>query len=288
MYPPTTHKSKRASALLVLVITLGLISGMLSLGVAKINAVSMNSADANKVSTQAHNLALNEAALVRATDYTSLKGSSRTAVSGTAFEREVVLSDESDYTSTIKSRTATINVYKGSETLPRAALSITRYSVEQEFSGVPVGTVIAWAGNKAPNTNGIWLECNGQSCAAYPALVAVLGKSTVPDYRGRFLESATSAGTVKEAGLPNITGTMDNRHEKDFIEPLSYADSIKFTGAFYNISVATDYNSSVSSDTGNTGLRAWGFDASRSNKIYGKSTTVQPASVTVRRFIKAA
>ena len=30
------------------------------------------------------------------------------------------------------------------------------------------------------------------------------------------------------------------------------------------------------------------FDASRSSSIYGSSTTVQPASVTVRRFIKAA
>ena len=290
MCPPTTHKSKRASALLVLVITLGLISGMLSLGVAKINAVSMNSADANKVSTQAHNLALNEAALVRATDYTSLKGSLRTAVSGTAFEREVILSDESDYTSTIKSRTATINVYKGSETIPRSILSVTRYSVEQEFSGVPVGTVIAWAGSKAPNTNGVWLECNGQSCASYPALVAVLGKSTVPDYRGRFLESATSAGTIKEAGLPNITGTMDNLQEKNFIEPLSFADEIRFTGAFYKISISNDHNTIPSSYDGNYNyaLRAWGFDASRSNKIYGKSTTVQPASVTVRRFIKAA
>ena len=30
------------------------------------------------------------------------------------------------------------------------------------------------------------------------------------------------------------------------------------------------------------------FSASRSSSIYGSSTTVQPASVTVRRFIKAA
>lgn len=274
MCPPTTHKSKRASALLVLVITLGLISGMLSLGVAKINAVSMNSADANKVSTQAHNLALNEAALVRATDYTSLKGSLRTAVSGTAFEREVVLSDESDYTSTIKSRTATINVYKGSETIPRSVLSVTRYSVEQEFSGVPVGTVIAWAGSKAPNTNGVWLECNGQSCASYPALVAVLGKSTVPDYRGRFLESATSAGTVKEAGLPNITGAFS----QEIGEPN------RLSGAFY-LGETVLGTSSVPDGTYD---EMFYFDASRSNAIYGRSNTVQPASVTVRRFIKAA
>lgn len=33
---------------------------------------------------------------------------------------------------------------------------------------------------------------------------------------------------------------------------------------------------------------SWKFDASRSNSIYGASTTVHPPSVTVRYFIKAA
>ena len=267
---------------------LTLVSGILSVSTAKLNSASMNSAENMRLSTQAQNIAANQATLVRATSYASLAAKTRSSVSA-GFASEVVLSDESDYSS-MKQRTATVNVYKGDETLPRASIEVTRYSVEQEFSGVPVGTVIAWAGKNPPTTNGTWLECNGQSCAAYPALVAVLVKSTVPDYRGRFLEYSTTAGTVKEAGLPNITGTMDNRQEGPD-EPLSYGDDIKFTGAIYNILIAADYITEPvwrDYNTHNSGLRAWGFDASRSNSIYGRSSTVQPASVTVRGFIKAA
>lgn len=295
MYPPATQKHK-ASAFLVVVLILAIVSSMLSLSVAKINAVSMNSADANKLSSQAHSLALDEAALVRATDYTSLKESARASVAGTALEREVTLSEESDYTSTIKSRTATINVYKGSEPLPRAALSVTRYSVEQEFSGVPVGTVIAWAGSRAPNTNGVWLECNGQSCAAYPALVAVLGKSTVPDYQGRFLETSTLAGSVKEAGLPNIVGEVHAFSNYHFISSDSSHDRNP-TNALFSFYLGNDFSYGENGESGAVGDQAeWGyvgcpnigFNAAYSSPIYGNSSTVQPASVTVRRFIKAA
>ena len=276
-----------------MVIVLAIISSMIGLSVAKIGHASMNATASNTIAMQASNIASSDAALLHAVNYEDLTASNRSAVSGTAFQHETLLSNESNYTDTIKQKIATINVYKGDESIPRATLQVTRYSVEkQESSGVPVGTVITWPGNNAPTTNGTWLECNGQSCAAYPELVAVLGKNTVPDYRNRFLESSTKAGTIKEAGLPNITGTMDNRKENNnqAIEPLSFADSIDFTGAFYNIFIGrnNDHNTVSSSGTGDSGLRAWGFDASRSNKIYGKSTTVQPASVTVRRFIKAA
>lgn len=274
-----------------MVVVLAIVSGILSLSTAKISQVAMNSTSSNKISSQAQSIAQSDADLLRATAYANLSATARQTATGTAYEHEVVLSNESKYMDDIKQRTATINVYKGKEPLPRASLVVKRYSTEKESSGVPVGTVIAWPGAKAPATNGVWLECNGQSCAKYPALVAVLGKNTVPDYRNRFLESATSAGTVKDAGLPNITATMDNYKESEtsFIEGLSYADWITTTGAFYVKEISASGNTTVlDGNTANSMLRAWGFDASRSNKIYGKSTTVQPASVTVRRFIKAA
>lgn len=261
--------------------------------------------------------------------YNSLAVQDKISIESTEFKDSVALGAISVDSNGISHRLVTVNVYKDNETYPRAILKQVFYSndankfvtngssatssislnydkdndklyamvdgEEKSLGGgssVPVGTVITWASNTPPQENGIWLECNGQSCADYPKLAAVLGKNTVPDYRGRFLETDSIAGTVKEAGLPNITGVMDNQKETGLggaEEPLSYADNIDFIGAFYSIKfneVTSDvvYNAKRQ----NSSLRAWGFDASRSNSIYGNSTTVQPASVTVRRFIKAA
>jgi hypothetical protein len=46
-----------------------------------------------------------------------------------------------------------------------------------------VGMIVAWGGGTAPAG---WLECNGQSTAAYPQLGKVVGAS-VPDLRGEFI-----------------------------------------------------------------------------------------------------
>lgn len=265
---------------------------MIGLSVAKIGHASMNATASNTIAMQASNIASSDAALLHAVNYEDLTASNRSAVSGTVFQHETLLSNESSYTDTIKQKIATINVYKGDESIPRSTLQVTRYSVEkQESSGVPVGTVIAWAGSKAPTANGTWLECNGQSCAAYPALSAVLGKSTVPDYRGRFLETDTTPGTVKEAGLPNITGILGSdppNSNPNSCEPITCADD-NFYGAFYVKKFNYYYSSlSCTSKATNCAPESILFDASRSSSIYGNSTTVQPSSVTVRRFIKAA
>ena len=279
------------SAILAMVIVLAIISSMIGLSLAKIGQAGMSATASNTIAMQASNIASSDAALLHAVNYEDLTASNRSAVSGTAFQHETLLSNESSYTDTIKQKIATINVYKGDESIPRSTLQVTRYSVEkQESSGVPVGTVIAWAGANAPTTNGTWLECNGQSCAAYPALSAVLGKSTVPDYRGRFLETDTTAGTVKEAGLPNITGILgsDPCSNDNSSEPITPADT-NFSGAFRAVNFQGYYTGySYTSKNTNWAPEYILFDASLSSPIYGGSTTVQVASVTVRRFIKAA
>lgn len=107
-----------------------------------------------------------------------------------------------------------INASLPSGTIPRATLTITRLTKEEnQASGVPVGTVITWASANNPNENGTWLECNGQSCTAYPDLVKVLGSDTVPDYRGVFLRglgsvTSTHYGTVQHQsnGLGELQG----------------------------------------------------------------------------------
>lgn len=253
----------------------------MSIGTAKITQAAINSTGSNKATLQAQQFAASEAELIKSISYADLTAQSRADISDSGFQKEILLSDESDHSEQIKQKTATINVYKGSESLPRSTIKLTRYSAEQKISGVPIGTVIAWASSKNPS-DGVWLECNGQSCAAYSELSAVLGKTTVPDYRGRFLEGNQVAGTVKEAGLPNITGQTDYtaRNNGGFWSHNS-------TGALFATNrFASRYVDAFSS---NDGLyHAIAIDASKSNSIYGNSTTVQPPSVTVRYFIKAA
>ena len=246
----------------------------MSIGTAKITQAAINSTGSNKATLQAQQFASSEAELIKSISYTDLTAQSRADISDSGFQKEVILSDESDYSEQIKQKTATINVYKGTESFPRSTIKLTRYSAEQKVSGVPIGTVIAWASSKNPN-DGIWLECNGQSCAAYSELSAVLGKTTVPDYRGRFLEGNSVAGTVKKAGLPNIIGSFTSGAW------IGYNSTV--TGAF----VA---NNKYNNAGGNKGDHRQGiyFNASRCSPIYGRSDTVQPPSVTVRYFIKAA
>ena len=76
----------------------------------------------------------------------------------------------------------------------------TTISVKSVGASIPVGTVITWPSNSWPSDRDNWLECNGQSIssAVYPELVGVLGKTTVPDYRGRFLRGLQSGHSVGE------------------------------------------------------------------------------------------
>ena len=76
--------------------------------------------------------------------------------------------------------------------------------------------------------------------------------------------------SVLAAGLPNITGKSEGCYRVN-----EYSD-----GAFYYV---RESNSSLSGDT--LLMQIFGFDASRSNPIYGKSTTVQaPALQLIPQF----
>ena len=251
---------------------MGIVSSLFSLGSAKVTQAAMNGTSSNKTSLQAQQYAVSEAALLQAVPYSDLKASAKAEIPNSSYFTETSLSSESNYTDSTKKRTATIHIYYGNETVPRASLAVDRYSVEPEkISVIPIGTVIAFAGNGSPSDDGTWLECNGQSCAAYPKLVSVLGKSTLPDYRNRFLEGSGAAGTVIKAGLPNITGQV-------------WAGWMGGNGAFKRdrfVGASGDGHGYPPADSCT-------FDASRCSPIYGRSTTVQPPAVTVRYFIKAA
>lgn len=99
------------------------------------------------------------------------------------------------------------------------------------------------------------------------------GSNGTPNLSGRFLEGVTSeAKQWHDAGLPNITGWIR-------LSKVDYWD--RSSGAFYTIYRGgvndAGYFANIWYDTDNI----IGFDASRSNSIYGRSDTVQPASYTV-------
>lgn len=255
---------------------MGIVSSLFSLGSAKVTQAAMNGTSSNKASLQAQQYAVSEAALLQAVPYSDLKASAKAEIPNSSYFTETSLSPESNYTDAAKKRTATIHIYYGNETVPRASLAVDRYSVEPEtISVIPIGTVIAFAGNGSPSNDGTWLECNGQSCAGYAELVSTLGKSTVPDYRNRFLEGSGAAGTVIEAGLPNIEGTITLRVGNFGGYPTTLF-KYKYLGW-------KGYKGGEAGEYGTVN-----FDASRCSPIYGNSTTVQPPAVTVRYYIKAA
>lgn len=83
------------------------------------------------------------------------------------------------------------------------------------------------------------------------------------------------AGTTVEAGLPNITGKFVAALRDGFTND----SHTGITGAFYENGTTTgeDSYNSISTNVGiPSGGAPFGFDASRSNSIYGASDTVQP------------
>lgn len=81
--------------------------------------------------------------------------------------------------------------------------------------------------------------------------------------------------------MPNVlgrvnTGTRKTDQSSEISEGALYISGYGSTYHAYD----TGYNTNI--------YQIVSLDASRSNPIYGASTTVQPPSVTVRYFIKAA
>lgn len=95
------------------------------------------------------------------------------------------------------------------------------------------------------------------------------------------------AGTTIEAGLPNVKGTFTAALRDGFTD---YSAN-KITGAFYENGTTTgdDSYNSISTNVGiPSGGAPFGFDASRSNSIYGRSTTVQPPAYFTYTWLRTA
>lgn len=155
-----------------------------------------------------------------------------------------------------------------------------KQAIIAQVQGVPTGTILPFAGNTIPSG---FLACNGAAVSrtTYAALFSAIGTTygggdgsstfNVPQLEdNRFMEFHSTRGTKKNAGLPNITGSL---------KFMSYGQST--SGAF---TFSSDGSQSPASGNWYSGV--FNFNASRSSSIYGASSTVQPKSLTVRAIIK--
>lgn len=159
----------------------------------------------------------------------------------------------------------------------------SQYQRNRDFEAAISGGLVSLTGIYVPYGGDTlpagWLWCDGSALSRidYAELFAKIGTKfgvgdgsttfNIPDFTGgRFIEGDNSAGTYKNAGLPNITGAVGMR-----------AMFYDISGSLYKDASAT-YNESSGGDHNGTILR---FDASRSSSIYKNGIqTVQPKSLT--------
>ena len=136
-------------------------------------------------------------------------------------------------------------------------------SADSTLAAYPVGSIFQTVSTTSPAAlfGGTWQEIAQNR--------ALMGASY-----------AHAAGTTVEAGLPNITGRAGPDEQAGFYNvnrPNAY-------GAFYGGGKSYDWAASGTSTPG----KDLCFDASRSNPIYGRSATVQPAAYYVHIWRRVA
>jgi microcystin-dependent protein len=158
------------------------------------------------------------------------------------------------------------------------------------FNSIPTGMILPFAGNVELEG---WSLCDGSELnrTEYSDLFSVIGTTygsgdgettfNKPDFRNKTIWGDITAGIEKEAGLPNITGSFGSAI------PRSHKvanPAITPSGAI--VSEANSNTITANNTSDGTKPIANGFDASKSNSIYGNSETVQPPAITVRMMIK--
>lgn len=156
--------------------------------------------------------------------------------------------------------------------------------------GVPIGTIIIWGYAKNPSEDyGVWLDCDGRDVSNYPNLVAAIGSTTIPDYRGLFLRcqgsqtvaetvhSSPAVGTKQGDAIRNIYGRFV---VDDIVGIGGYNRQYSPNGAFKVVGSA--YYDARSHESRNGCLV--GFDASY---IVPTADENRPVNATVRFLIKA-
>ena len=157
---------------------------------------------------------------------------------------------------------------------------------------IPAGVILTFGGSTVPEG---FLLCNGAAISrtTYAKLFAAIGTLygagdgattfNLPDMRDKFAEGSGTytVGTVVEAGLPNIIGSV-----KSLMSPTSEAWSVSsYTSGAFTAGNVKKLSSDIISGSSDTEFDL-SFIASLSSSIYGNSTTVQPLSLIFNYIIK--
>ncbi len=166
---------------------MGIVSSLMGVSMAKVTSVSTHSLSSNKITLQAHQFVSDKAEFLKSETYSSLVSQEKKAVAGSLYYDEVTVGKETAMPSNpdIKEKPCRVNVYYGDESIPRATLSFNRYSVSQNESSIPKGTILPWYGKFSDIPEGFAL-CDGT-------------KGT-PDLRNRFLVGAGSNYALGDTG----------------------------------------------------------------------------------------
>ena len=185
--PPRKSIRHNGSAILAVVVVMGIVSSLMGVSMAKVTSVSTHSLSSNKITLQAHQFASDKAEVLKSEAYSSLASQGKKAVTGSLYYDEVTVGKETAMPSNpdIKEKPCRVNVYYGDESIPRATLSFNRYSVSQNESSIPKGTILSWFGKSSDIPEGFAL-CDGT-------------KGT-PDLRNRFLVGAGSNYALGDTG----------------------------------------------------------------------------------------
>ena len=195
---------------------------MLAFSTAKVSQAGIRAADSSKITLQAQQYAASEADLLSHSPYDKLSSKAKSVISGSLYHDEVTVGKETAMPSNqdIKQKPCRVNVYYGDESIPRATLSFNRYSVSQNESSIPKGTILPWYGKSSDIPEGFAL-CDGT-------------KGT-PDLRNRFLVGAGSNYALGDTGGEDqvkLSGTQIGNHYHYFGASLKSSGSSKGAPSF--------------------------------------------------------
>lgn len=184
-----------------------------------------------------------------------------------------------------------IHAYESNDKVIQSFEEITQsFDSKLDASLLPVGSIIPYGASTTPDG---YLLCDGSTVnrTTYSALFAAIGTTwgsgdgsttfALPNITDKTLWGNATAGTTKAAGLPNIYG------QAQFASGATGSRHSGLRGASGAMSASNaleklNYPGSAGTDIYGTLT----LSATKSNAIYGKSSTVQPPAVTVRFIIK--
>lgn len=184
-------KKWQGSDLLANIIVAGMLTSLMAVSAMKVHSSSFNVMLSSKRTVQAKQYALSKINLLKVKGYSSLESQGKTQIGTTSFYDQVILGDETNYSSTIKQRAVTVNVYNGDETIPRSSLNTVMYSAAASATG---GCQVA------TGTDSVSVTANG----AYKSITVIMGSKFTPA-DGTWTGSATCTAYVDGSSIGSVT-----------------------------------------------------------------------------------